>query len=150
MGKGVKEMQERPKRWAEYQAWINQKLREEDPFTKCAEWTQEMQAEFPELVRVRGTVLLSCLWERYHWWLVEPETQQVVDPTAEQFGQEYYCGGSRIVAYQPRDESEPEPTGMCCNCGELCYGGRTELCSVECERAYRAYLMGETRGYGRW
>lgn len=138
---GEKLVENRPKRWVEYKAWIERKLAIEDPFTMCAEWTEQMQEEFPELVRVRGTVMLSCLWEREHWWLVDPETDSVVDPTADQFAQEYYAGGSKIIMYMPRDESEPEPTGKCCNCGGLCYDGRTELCSSACERAYIAYLM---------
>lgn len=144
---GARIIQPRPKRWAEYSAWIKRKLKQDDPFGQCAEWTLEMQAAFPELRRVRGQVLLSCLWERDHWWLVVEEggESHIVDPTAEQFRQKYFAGGSKVLTYNPRDESEPEPTGLCCNCGEYCYDGRTELCSTQCERAYHAYLMDSLR-----
>lgn len=123
-----------------YQEWIDAKLKSgDDPFTKCAEWTLEMQAAFPELIRVRGQVMLSNLWERDHWWLKTP-TGEIVDPTKAQFAQEYYSGGATVLWYQERDESEPEPTGMCANCGGLIYGGRDTVCSDSCARAYCAYL----------
>jgi hypothetical protein len=98
-----------------------------------------MKEKFPELRPCRGQVLLSNLWERDHAWLVTPEGH-IVDPTESQFKQEYYSGGAKIVMYYPRDESEPEPTGMCPNCGGLCYDGGT-CCSDECHRAYAAYCM---------
>jgi hypothetical protein len=101
-----------------------------------------MAREFTELVRVRGTVTLGNLWERDHWWLkmkIDDE-DQIIDPTVAQFSQDYYSGGTFVVWYQERDESEPEPTGKCPNCGGYCYDYR-DLCSERCERAYAAYLM---------
>jgi hypothetical protein len=47
-------------------------------------------------------------------------------------------GGAVVVGYFPRDESEPEPTGKCPNCGDLCYNGQT-CCSDACHSAYVAY-----------
>lgn len=128
-----------------YQDWIDRKLAGADPFTQCAEWTEEMQAAFPELKRVRGQVFLSNLWERDHWWLTTP-TGEVVDPTVSQFKQEYYSGGATVLWYQERDENEPEPTGMCPNCGGMCYDGGT-CCSDRCHNQYVAYCMGGYIGY---
>lgn len=126
-----------------YQDWIDQKLSVADPFIQCAEWTKEMADRFPELKRVRGQVFLSNLWERDHWWLVvgEGEEQVVVDPTVSQFSQDYYGegGGAKVLWYQERDESEPEPSGMCPNCGGLIYGGG-DVCSDRCAVQYLAYV----------
>lgn len=132
----------------QYKEWIESKLATADPFGMCREWTEEMQAAFPELQRVRGTVFISCLWEREHWWMVDPNPGEageegvpfVIDPTKAQFSQEYFAGGAVVLWYQPRDESHPEPTGRCCNCGGYCYGGRTDLCSERCEQQYLSYL----------
>lgn len=83
----------------QYSEWVGAKLAAGgDPFGMCAEWTEEMQAVFPELARVRGTVLLSNLWERDHWWLVTADGV-VVDPTASQFAQPYYSGGATVLWY---------------------------------------------------
>lgn len=104
-----------------------------EPTGRCAEVTLEMQAAFPELTRVRGHYYCPFWGEREHWWLVDEEGQ-VVDPTAAQFP-------SRGVGhYEPWDESRPEPTGMCPECGEYCYEGRTFCCDVH-ERRYMAYLQ---------
>lgn len=124
-----------------YRKWIDNKLATgADPFVACAEWTEEMHEAFPELTRVRGEVLLSNGWARNHWWLVDINGG-VVDPTSSQFQQEYYGGKKTVVLhYSPRDESEPEPTGMCPNCGGMCYDGGT-CCSDACHNAYAAYCM---------
>ena len=62
-----------------YQDWIDAKLKSgDDPFTKCAEWTVEMNEAFPELIRSRGQVFLSNLWERDHWWLKTGEGEMVI------------------------------------------------------------------------
>ena len=108
-----------------------------NPFAACAQWTLDMQQAFPELIRVRGTVTLSNGWEREHWWLTDP-SGTIVDPTADQFVQAYY-GNAVVLAYHPRDESEPEPTGLCHECGGYCFNGEP-LCSDRCSRAYMAYL----------
>lgn len=95
----------------------------------CAEKTLEMQAVFPELRRVRG-------WYsgEPHWWLVDP-SGNIVDPTREQFSYE--------GTYVERDESEPEPTGKCFECGSYCYDG-ADFCCASCRVSYYA-LFSDTR-----
>jgi hypothetical protein len=120
----------------EYEKWIKEKLETESPFLKCSEWTLEMQQDFPELQRVRGTVTLSNGWERHHWWLFDGA--EIVDPTASQFQLPYYGEHTRILAYSPHDESSPEPTGVCPNCSGYCYNGQT-CCSESCFKSYVFY-----------
>jgi hypothetical protein len=120
-----------------YHDWITHKNDAADPFTQCGAWTLEMNEAFPELRRVAGEVILSNGWTRHHWWLVDPDGS-IVDPTASQFSQDYF-GKAVIVHYREIDEDN-RPTGKCRNCGEHCYGGRTELCSESCEREYVAYV----------
>ena len=122
-----------------YQGWIDTKLATgQDPQTACAEWTAEMKARFPELIRVRGQIALSNLWLRDHWWLTDPNGT-IVDPTVSQFDSDYF-GHAKVLAYLLRDESEPEPTGKCPNCEGYCFGGGT-CCSDECGIAYAEYCM---------
>ena len=96
-----------------YLNWIKERCASDNPFGNCAEWTTDMLAAFPELTRVRGKVLLTNGWVREHWWLTDP-CGQIIDPTASQFSQ----AGSKILYYEPHDESEPEPIGKCANCGD--------------------------------
>jgi hypothetical protein len=100
----------------------------------CAEATRKLVAAFPELRRVRGHYVCPLWGPREHWWCVAPDGS-VVDPTQAQFPTR---GG---FEYEERDETRPEPTGRCHNCGEYCYGGRTDTCSAACHETYRAYLM---------
>jgi hypothetical protein len=111
-----------------------------DPTGTCREVTAAMGAAFPELKRARGYYLGAGMERRWpHWWLVTADGT-IVDPTAAQWpdhGRGFYA---------ERDESEPEPTGKCSNCGEYCYEGRSPCCSEACDREYHAYIMGSARG----
>lgn len=120
----------------EYQEWIDKNVTAETAFAKCAEWTASMQAYYPELNRVRGHVFLSSGIERSHWWLTD-EGGAVIDPTVSQFRLDYF-GGAKPIHYEPWDETQPEPTGKCPNCGGLCYNGDT-CCSDRCAASYAAY-----------
>lgn len=112
----------------EYQTWIEENVTE--TYGKCSEVTLAMQEAFPELTRVRGHYFCIVWGEREHWWLKDGD--EVVDPTAGQFPSQ----GNGV--YVEWDESQPEPTGMCPNCGDYCYDGKT-LCSERCEIEYVAY-----------
>lgn len=116
-----------------YEAWIAANVKVS--YGKCAKVTLAMQAEFPELTRVRGHYYCTAWGEREHWWLVDSDGG-IVDPTKDQFPSK---GNGH---YEPWVEGSPEPTGMCPNCGDLVYDGR-ELCSSRCADAYVAFC---TRG----
>lgn len=95
--------------------------------------TDEMIETFPELNQIRGHVISTKRFDQVpHWWCTDSEGS-ILDPTEKQFGQ--------VIAYYPHDESLPEPTGKCPNCGEYCYNGNT-LCCKTCEEEYLAYLNG--------
>jgi len=115
----------------EYYNWISEWLKNNNPNLKCKEATEEMKNSFPELIRIRGHVLTEH-GERPHWWLTD-ENKNIIDPTKSQF--------KLIAGYIPWDESQPEPTGKCPNCGEMCFDYKT-LCSEKCEIEYAAYVMG--------
>ncbi len=119
----------------EYRAWIDANVgtKPEDGYGRCAWATLTMLVAFPELTRVRGHYYDAIWGERDHWWLVDPDGE-IVDPTAAQFPTK------GTGEYMPWVEGTPEPTGMCPNCGENCYDGRT-CCSDSCNSAYAAYCM---------
>jgi hypothetical protein len=98
-----------------YLEWIEQNV--PDPRGTCREVTEEMAKEFPELRRVRGCYYCWTWGEREHWWLVDEVNDRIIDPTAAQFP------SKGTGTYEEWDESHPEPTGMCPNCGEYCYKG---------------------------
>lgn len=116
-----------------YANWIENWLKNHDPYLKCAEATNEMIVAFSELKRIRGHVITECGHERPHWWLVD-ENGDIVDPTESQF--------AFIAMYIPYDESFGEPTGKCPHCGKLCYDHRF-CCSDECDIAYAKYVRGD-------
>lgn len=110
-----------------YAAWIVTNVPE--PRGKCAAATLAMSAAFPELKRVRGHYECYAWGRRDHWWLVTTDGQ-IVDPTAAQFP------SHGLGEYIERDESLPEPTGKCPDCGEFVYG-RGTFCSRACSEAFR-------------
>jgi len=117
-----------------YQEWISQSIPSRaHALGQCAGVTLDMQADFPELIRVRGQYHCPIWGERDHWWLKDPDGN-VIDPTAKQFP----SGG--IGEYQEWNEGDPEPTGQCPNCGNRCYNGAS-VCSRECASEYTRYLM---------
>ena len=118
-----------------YTDWIT-KYNIEHPNTKlmCKSATDEMIEAFPELNQIRGHVISTKRFDQApHWWCTDSKGN-ILDPTEKQFGQ--------VVAYYPRDESLPEPTGKCPNCGEYCYDGNT-MCCKKCETEYLKYLNGD-------
>ena len=117
-----------------YKQWIASNV-DGDGYGKCAEITQRMADAFPELRRVRGHYYCVAWGERGHWWLVASDGT-IVDPTASQFPSR----GNGV--YVEHKDSDPEPTGMCPNCGGYIYGGG-EVCSDECGNSYVAYLNSE-------
>jgi hypothetical protein len=113
-----------------YEEWIKLNVLD-DGYGKCADVTQRMAAAFPELKRIRGHYYCVVWGERTHWWLVAPDGT-IVDPTKAQFPSK----GTGV--YAPWHEGDREPSGMCANCGELCYDGDT-CCSAACHNAYAAF-----------
>ena len=111
-----------------YQEWITQHVTE--TYGTCYDTTLRMQAAFPELIRVRGHYYCSVWGEREHWWLTFDG--EVIDPTVSQFP----SGGGGV--YVPWVVGDPEPTGMCPNCGDTVYDGDT-CCSDSCHNSYVAY-----------
>lgn len=104
-----------------------------EAYGKCAEATELMVAEFPELLRVRGHYMCAIWGMREHWWC-ETADGEVIDPTANQFPTK---GVGTYITYVPDERGEP--TGKCLDCGEYTYDGRN-FCSDRCERATRAYM----------
>ena len=119
-----------------YRAWIDAYVASQpNGFVrgKCDKATQMMVEAFPELRRVAGFAHVS--WGRdQHWWCVAPDGT-IVDPTASQFQ-----GG--LADYEELDLDKDQdriPTGVCMDCGDDTYGGKT-FCSDICERATLNYL----------
>lgn len=120
-----------------YCAWIADWLGKNNPLNKCAEATTAMQVAFPELVRVRGHVMLTIGIERPHWWLTAPDGL-LIDPTVSQFtDRDGYYGGCGIYDYLPWTEGAPEPKGKCMECGAVSFY-ESHACSEDCDIALRA------------
>lgn len=115
-----------------YNLWIENFVKE-NPKIKglCSIATEQMVKEFPDLKRVRGHVQDALITrEVEHWWCIDDENN-IIDPTASQF--------NFIISYDERDESLPEPTGKCPNCGEYCFNNNF-TCSDKCSKEYHAYV----------
>lgn len=113
-----------------YLDWIT--IHVTNPLGTCASVTTTMRDAFPELVRVRGHYICPIWGPREHWWLKDSDGN-VIDPTATQFP-------SRGTGdYKEWDNSQPEPTGRCPNCGGYCYNNST-CCSDKCGHEYAMYI----------
>ncbi len=113
-----------------YQDWIWETYGDSSGYGKCDSRTLEMQKVFPELQRVRGHYWCLSWGRRTHWWLKTADGA-VVDPSANQFPSK----GTGF--YEEHDESQPEPTGRCLNCGEYIFGLDT-FCSPACQLETRS------------
>ena len=121
-----------------YVEWIAANV-QGNGYGKCQEHTEAMAKVFPELTRVRGHYICPTWGRRAHWWLVASDGQ-IVDPTATQFPS---CG---LGDYEPWNDTAPEPTGKCMECGGYCYGGRV-ACSRECDSALAKFYGYEPDPY---
>lgn len=119
-------------KFGKYRLWIRV-YNHKNPNVRgmCEQATLYMIAEFPELIRVRGHVshILSNKLST-HWWCKDKD-DIIWDPTSSQFG--------AIIEYFEHDESQPEPTGKCPNCGEYCYDFNTCCCN-KCSLNYKEYI----------
>lgn len=114
-----------------YFDWIKNYSKNNNIEGKCAEVTNLMMMKFPELKRIRGHI--KCVVDNNlhsHWWLID-KNNNIIDPTEKQF--------IIITEYLPHDESAPEPTGKCPNCGNYCYDYK-HICSDKCAHEYGEYL----------
>jgi len=91
-----------------------------------------MQKIFNELTAVRGHYYCPVWGKREHWWLVDKDNE-IIDPTAMQFP------SKGLGIYEPFKEGSAEPTGICMNCGEYCYEGRSSACSEVCDAEIKEY-----------
>lgn len=115
-----------------YQKYIdNLNMTYEKAYGKCESVCKDINTRFPELKLIRGHYFDTAWGERAHWWLTD-STGKIVDPTAIQFPSK-----GRGV-YESWDESQPEPTGKCSNCGEYIFDGK--YLHKECEIEFRASL----------
>jgi hypothetical protein len=67
-----------------YRTWMDQHV--EKPYGNCQEYTRQMKQVFPGLQTVYGTYLDLVWGQRHHFFLYDPELDNlVVDPTESQF-----------------------------------------------------------------
>ena len=118
-----------------YNLWIENFIKENSKTRGlCGIATEQMVKTFPDLKRVRGHVQDALITKPIeHWWCIDYEGN-IIDPTASQF--------NFIISYDERNESLPEPTGECPNCGEYCYNNHF-CCCKKCEKEYAAYVSKE-------
>lgn len=118
----------------EYQEWIDKLYADSKTASgSCSIATSQMVKVFPELQRVRGHYMCPAHGERPHWWCKD-SLGKIVDPTARQFPSNGHG------EYVELDESQPEPTGKCPECGEYCYEGGGGFCCPDHERSYMKYI----------
>lgn len=113
-----------------YKNWIDNYILKHNGNVRncCNTATKDMIESFPELKREKGWIHLDDLgWKIEHWWCVDLESNEIVDPTEAQF--------DNIVKYEAYDKliHGPLPTGKCMDCGEFVYDNET-FCNIECEK----------------
>jgi hypothetical protein len=109
-----------------YTSYMTENFKE--VYGKCAEATQQMAVQFPELQRVRGHYYCPVWGEREHWWL-KTQDGEIIDPTASQFPSK---GHGEYIEWI---EGTPEPPGVCLNCGSYVYDNNS-FCCKRCENLF--------------
>ena len=117
-----------------YQNWIDQNVMVAR--NNCEFFSKEITKTFPELTLVRGHYYDPLGYVTEHWW-TKDKKGKIVDPTAEQF-----AGPKIIEMYEEWDESQPEPVGICANCGKHVFFPNNTVCSEKCHKEYLAYITG--------
>lgn len=105
-----------------------------EAFGNCEKVCRKITELEPDLRLVRGHYYCSVWGERQHWWL-EDEGGNVFDPTCEQFPTK----GNGV--YVEWDNSQPEPTGLCPQCGEYIYNNEGYT-HKKCAKDYVDYVLG--------
>lgn len=118
----------------DYDNWIFKRYpSRKEAYGKCQSATKEMQKSYSWLTRVRG-VAHYLGGEAPHWWLKCPILEEIVDPTAKQFGV--------ISFWEELPDDDPRckyPRRKCMNCGEVYYNDKPIFgCSLQCERELEA------------
>ena len=108
-----------------YSKWMIAVLDLRDCKGKCKQYCEKMKESFPELHLVRGHYIDPLNGKYEHWWLLDPDGFEIIDPTCTQFPS---CGTGEYVEWI---EGMKEPQGRCTNCGEYCYDS-TNFCSDQC------------------
>lgn len=118
--------------------WIAAYLSENNPYGRCKQASEAMQATFPELRIAKGHV--HCDWgQRSHWWLVTADGE-IVDPTATQF--------RAIFSYEEWQPNDKVRVGKCMDCGDEIWEAvaaldavpRRSFCNAACEKRFAQYL----------
>lgn len=133
----VIKMMEKKSYMIEYARWIELHYpTPQSALKQCEPAVHAMILYFPELTIVKGQAVVEephgfPSTKTDHWWCITAKGE-VIDPTAHQYP-------TRIIRYEPLDESRVEPTGKCPNCGCFSYGGST-CCSEKCSKEYKKYI----------
>jgi predicted nucleic acid-binding Zn ribbon protein len=129
-----------------YAEWIAAYVERVGGFTrgKCKAASTEMVEAFPELRLACGLVHHPIWPVQQHWWCVHKTTDEVVDPTVQQFG-------GWPLDYEeldPNDEATREkvPCGKCMCCGEPLYRSGN-FCNDACAGETMRYMLKERE---RW
>ena len=115
--------------------WIRKHVPSNGGYGQCKELSEKFMKDFawiPGLRLVRGHYHCPIWGRREHWW-VEADGGRRFDVTQSQFPSWPILEGE----YEEWDESQPEPVGMCMNCGEYVYEPRLNFCSDRCEAIVR-------------
>lgn len=126
-----------------YDEWIEAYVAAQpDRFVRgeCKDATSKMIEAFPEL-RIACGFVHTTWGSDQHFWCVAPDGT-IVDPTREQFPIVF-----QYEEIDPEKDRDRVPTGVCMDCGEPVYLGKT-FCSDECEQATVAYLNDANRYAG--
>ena len=127
-----------------YQKWIDEYQGETQ--LQCMTVTQQMNKVFPELTLVKGIAIIDVSQtldafiedesEEPHAWLVDPEIDEIIDPTKSQWESQ----GMPVLRYEAFPKGT-EQMGRCHNCGKYFPDkGGMHCCSVECSRQLDNYL----------
>lgn len=126
-----------------YEEWIFRNYPiNEFAWGKCEKACIRMKKTFPELTIVRGLIEVERQEDFpprkvEHWWCTLDG--KIIDPTKHQFP-------TKILSYEPVDDTKGEPTGKCLNCGKITYNGEN-TCSDKCDREFIEYLEEEAKEY---